>query len=72
MMGLTLGILIAPPVGGALNAKLGYRAPFIFGMIFCVFDLISRLVVIEKDVAARWIRPEPNGDAAEGENVTGE
>jgi MFS family permease len=66
MMGFTLGCLFGPPIGGALNDKLGYRAPFIFGMIFCAIDLIGRLFVIEKDVAAPWIAGEPSIEAGAG------
>ena len=61
-MGLTTGFLFGPPVGGALNEKLGYRAPFILGMIACTIDLIGRLFIIEKHDAARWLPQETNGE----------
>ncbi|KAG8759496.1 hypothetical protein FRC14_005784 [Serendipita sp. 396] len=73
MSGLTLGFLVGPPVGGVLNDKLGYRSPFIFAICFCVLDLIGRLLIIEKDDAARWIAQEPTEETqvgAENENVT--
>ncbi|KAH9926391.1 uncharacterized protein B0H18DRAFT_1118896 [Fomitopsis serialis] len=39
MIGVPLGQLLAPPVGGALFARWGYRAPFIFTILFTVLDL---------------------------------
>jgi MFS family permease len=63
MMGFSLGCLVAPPIGGALNDKLGYRAAFIFGMTVCAIDLTGRLFVIEKDVAAPWIARKPSIEA---------
>jgi MFS transporter, DHA1 family, solute carrier family 18 (vesicular amine transporter), member 1/2 len=62
MMGITVGFLLGPTVGGTLNDKLGYRAPFILGMIVCTVDLMGRLFIIEKHDAARWIPQESNGE----------
>jgi len=39
--------LLGPPVGGALYARWGYRAPFVFGMIFTALDLVGRVLVVE-------------------------
>jgi len=36
-------------VGGALYNKLGWHAPCIFCIGVCVFDLIARLLVLEKE-----------------------
>lgn len=55
MSGLTLGFLVGPPLGGLLDARLGYRAPFILGIGVCAFDLVGRLFVLEKHEAAPWI-----------------
>ncbi|KAH9837913.1 MFS general substrate transporter [Rhodofomes roseus] len=51
MVGVPLGQLIAPPVGGALYDRWGYRAPFIFTIIFTLLDLPARLLVHEKPPA---------------------
>jgi hypothetical protein len=61
---LTIGFLIGAPLGGVLNDKLGYRAPFIVGIITCCLDMVGRLLFIEKHEASRWIAtsertPEP-------------
>lgn len=45
---------IGPPAGGGLYAKLGYRAPFIFGGVCIVLDLIGRILVIERKDALLW------------------
>lgn len=39
--------LLGPPVGGALYARWGYRAPFVFGMSFIALDLVGRVLVVE-------------------------
>lgn len=53
-MGLTIGNLVGPPVGGALYQRWGFRAPFIFGIIITGIDLVARLLLIERREAIRW------------------
>ncbi|TRM57206.1 major facilitator superfamily domain-containing protein [Schizophyllum amplum] len=66
MMGLSVGSIIGPPVGGALYARFGFRGPFIFGIGVCVADLLGRLVIIERKDALRWeIDPAAEIDAVE-------
>jgi predicted MFS family arabinose efflux permease len=74
MMGMTLGLLAGPPLGGILSEKAGYRSPFILSMSVCALDLVGRLFIIEKDEAEKWIQqtsPEDgqgaNPDVASGE-----
>ncbi|KAJ6549694.1 major facilitator superfamily domain-containing protein [Mycena capillaripes] len=52
--GLAIGTLAGPPIGGALYSHFGYRAPFICGIVVAFFDLIGRLLVIERKDALRW------------------
>ncbi|KAH7918125.1 MFS general substrate transporter [Leucogyrophana mollusca] len=70
MAGGSLGQLIGPPVGGALYARWGYRAPFVFGMIFTAIDFVGRLLVVEKMAAAippsEEVPPEHVADKEEG------
>lgn len=40
--------MLAPPVGGALFRRWGYRAPFIFTILFTILDLPARLLVHER------------------------
>jgi MFS family permease len=60
MSGLGIGFLIGPPLGGVLNEKLGYRAPFCASIIVCFLDLIGRLLVVEKSVAKPWLDASRN------------
>ena len=53
-MGLTIGLLVGPPVAGILYQRLGYRAPFVFGIIVTCIDLLARLLLIERHEAMRW------------------
>lgn len=47
-------LLVGSPAGGALYTRFGFRAPFVFGEICTLVDLVLRLLVIERDVALRW------------------
>ncbi|KAL1749154.1 major facilitator superfamily domain-containing protein [Schizophyllum fasciatum] len=69
MMGLALGSIVGPPVGGALYEKFGFRGPFIFGIGCSVADLVGRLVIIERKEAMRW--GEVRADAPQGEEAEG-
>lgn len=46
--------LAAPPIGGVLYGRFGFRAPFIFGIIFAAIDLLGRLLLIERKDALKW------------------
>jgi MFS family permease len=48
MSGMSIGFLLGPPTGGALYTHFGFRGPFIFVIICTVFDLLARLLVIER------------------------
>ncbi|KAJ7151523.1 MFS general substrate transporter [Mycena filopes] len=54
MSGMAIGFLAGPPIGGALYTRFGYRGPFICGIILSLFDLIGRLLIIERKDALRW------------------
>jgi len=54
MSGLSIGYLVGPPVSGALYSAFGFQAPFIFGIIVTMVDLIGRLLVIERSAALKW------------------
>ncbi|KAF7986230.1 hypothetical protein HWV62_38683 [Athelia sp. TMB] len=54
MMGTSLGLVVGPPIGGLLYDHLGYRAPFIFSIIWTMIDLIGRLLIIERKDAVKW------------------
>ncbi|EOA91318.1 uncharacterized protein SETTUDRAFT_152445 [Exserohilum turcica Et28A] len=52
--GMSLGMLISPLLGGVVYDHAGYNA--VFGMCYALvgLDVILRLLLIEKKVAARW------------------
>jgi MFS family permease len=54
MMGMSLGLLIAPLLGGVVFDRAGYTA--VFGMCYALIglDIVLRLLLVEKKVAARW------------------
>jgi MFS family permease len=54
------GFLLGPFLGGIVYNAGGYDAVFWFAYPILVLDLVMRLVLIEKKVAAQWI--ETNGD----------
>ncbi|KAF8446288.1 MFS general substrate transporter [Boletus edulis BED1] len=64
MTGLSIGLVVGTPAGGALYTRFGFRAPFIFGEICTLVDLFLRFLIIERDVALKW-----GYDPATGKNV---
>ncbi|RVD86768.1 uncharacterized protein DFL_005027 [Arthrobotrys flagrans] len=67
-IGMTAGSSLGPLLGGIIYDKAGYTAVFI--LAFCVigFDVIMRLLVIEKAAAKQWIS-EPAVSGADGANL---
>ncbi|KAL3444145.1 MFS transporter [Aspergillus insuetus] len=67
-MGLSIGVLAGPLVGGAVYEHGGYYA--VFGVAFGLIgiDLVLRLMVIEKKDVARWLAVAP--PEREGEDTT--
>jgi MFS family permease len=51
---MSLGILISPLLGGIVYENAGYNA--VFGMAYALIglDIVLRLLLVEKKVAARW------------------
>ena len=57
--------MIAPPIGGALYNRFGYRGPFVFAILVAFFDLVGRLLVIERKDARKWGHDPGRGLATE-------
>lgn len=57
-MATSLGVLVAPLIGGVVYQRSGYYA--VFGVTFAVigFDIFLRLALVEKKIAARWLESE--------------
>lgn len=56
------GLVIGPPLGGGLYAKLGHYAPFIFCAALCGVDFVMRLMLIEKKEADKYRTANHNDD----------
>ena len=60
MMGLNIGTLVGPLVGGLVYASLGYWSVFIIVLGVVGFDFVLRLFMIEKVKASKWSKPSQN------------
>ncbi|KAK4555805.1 hypothetical protein LTR86_007025 [Recurvomyces mirabilis] len=57
-LSMSLAILLAPLLGGVVFAASGYYAVFAMAFGLIGFDIVMRLVMIEKKVALRWLPQE--------------
>ena len=73
-MSYSLGVLVSPLLGGVVYDRSGYYAVFAMTFGVIVLDILLRLLIIEKKVAAKWIvhgpqasdtRQEAGSDAVE-------
>lgn len=71
-LSMSLAILVAPLLGGIVFAASGYYAVFAMAFGLIVLDIILRVVMIEKKVAARWIPRENAGDQRRQEKSASE
>jgi MFS family permease len=55
---MSLGILLGPILGGVVFDKGGYNAVFAMAYALVALDIALRCVVIEKQVAAKWLKEE--------------
>jgi MFS family permease len=53
-LAMSLGILVAPMLGGIVFDHGGYNAVFSMAYVLVGIDIILRLLLVEKKVAARW------------------
>jgi MFS family permease len=69
-LGMSLGILVSPLLGGIVYEHAGYNA--VFGMAYALIglDIVLRLMLVEKKVAARW-NPDAGPVAANAESGVG-
>jgi MFS family permease len=58
-LSMSLAILVAPLLGGAIYERGGYYAVFYLSFAMIVLDIILRLALIEKKIARRWAVDEP-------------
>ncbi|KAK6345000.1 hypothetical protein TWF718_006942 [Orbilia javanica] len=67
-IGMTAGSSLGPLLGGIIYDKAGYTAVFILAFSVIGFDVIMRLLVIEKAAAKQWI-PEPGAPDTDCANL---
>ncbi|KAI9818889.1 MAG: hypothetical protein M1827_007710 [Pycnora praestabilis] len=53
-LSMSLGIMVAPLLGGVVYAKGGYYSVFAMAFGLIVVDIFLRLMMVEKKIAARW------------------
>lgn len=56
---MSVGLLVAPLLGGIVFDRAGYDAVFAMAYALVGIDIVLRLLLVEKKVAARW-DPEPS------------
>lgn len=62
-LSMSLGILLAPLVGGVLYEKSGYYAVYYVAFGLIALDILLRLVLVEKKIARQWLGDD---DVSEG------
>ena len=53
-MGMSVGVLAGPLLGGVVFDRAGYNAVFGMAYALVLVDIILRLLLVEKKVALRW------------------
>ncbi|KAI0431230.1 MFS transporter-like protein [Xylaria sp. FL1042] len=61
---MSIALLLAPVIGGVAYNNAGYLAVYYVAFGFVALDILLRLVMIEKKVAAQWIK-EPETDSCQ-------
>ncbi|KIV92149.1 hypothetical protein PV10_06610 [Exophiala mesophila] len=54
---MTLGVLFGPMIGGVVYERSGYYPVFAVTFAVIGLDIILRLLMIEKKIAAKWLEP---------------
>ncbi|KAI1466105.1 MFS general substrate transporter [Daldinia caldariorum] len=62
---MSVGLLIAPVIGGSVYAAAGYYAVYYIAFGVVVLDVLLRLVMIEKKVARQWIEEDESSSPSE-------
>jgi MFS family permease len=53
-VGMSVGILVAPLLGGVVYDRAGYNAVYAMAYALIGVDVVLRMLLVEKKVAARW------------------
>lgn len=68
-MSTSIGLLIAPLLGGVVYRKGGYYAVFAMCFGIIAVDIVLRLLIIEVKVAKKWLDDEPRSTVQGGQTV---
>lgn len=68
LSGMTLGILVGPPLAAIVYERVGYSWVFAMALIMITIDMMLRLVIIEKKTASEWLLEESDADANKNPN----
>ncbi|KAK8181296.1 major facilitator superfamily domain-containing protein [Phyllosticta citribraziliensis] len=63
-LAMSLGILLAPLLGGVVYDRAGYNAVFAMTYAIIGLDIVLRLVLVEKKIAKKW-ESQNSGEIAE-------
>ncbi|KAF3058369.1 putative MFS-type transporter C18.02 [Daldinia childiae] len=62
---MSVGLLIAPVIGGSVYAAAGYYAVYYIAFGVVAVDILLRLLMIEKKVAKQWIKEDETPSPSE-------
>jgi MFS family permease len=68
-MSYSLGVLVAPLLGGVVYDKAGYYAVFAMTFAVIALDIVLRLLIIEKKAAAKWLQSGQHVQASGSEQT---
>ena len=59
---MSIGLILGPVLGGVIYARCGYYAAFGLAFGFIGVDLMLRVILVEKKIAARYIAAPSNSN----------
>ena len=65
VLGFTTATLVGPVLGGVVYARAGYYAVFYMAFGLITLDLVFRVLMVERRVAARWLEREDKRTVSE-------
>jgi MFS family permease len=66
---LNVGLMLGPLLGGIVYDEVGWYGTFAVGFAVLGLDLLLRIIIIEKHVAARYLTTTENGDKVMEEDL---
>ncbi|KAG9242662.1 MFS transporter-like protein [Calycina marina] len=66
-LSMSLGILVAPLLGGVLYEKSGYYSVFYVAFALIAVDIALRLILVEKKIARQWLKDGDTSSLAKDE-----